>query len=89
MNNAKVDGCIGPGRDGFRFSQTSSTGNIQLSKFVGNDLGQIDLVIAETRLEEQENVVHFADSEEFDQEHGSKKDHHFPDAYKNVGEVTG
>jgi hypothetical protein len=46
-------------------------------------------VVAKTRLEEQENVVHFANSEKFDQKHGSKKDHHFPNANKNVGEVAG
>ena len=45
-------------------------------------------MVAETGLEEQENVVHFSDSEEFDQEHGSKKDHHFPHTNKDVGEVA-
>lgn len=50
---------------------------------------QIDLVNAESRLEEDKDVVNFTNGEEFDQHHGAEEDEHFPNTDEDVGEIAG
>ncbi len=89
LNDADVDGRIWPRRNRFRFNQPSSTRHVQLAKLVVQNFRQIDLVVAETRLEKDEDVVDLSDSQELDDDHGAEENEHFPDAHKDVGEVTG
>ena len=45
-------------------------------------------MLAETRLEESEDVVDLADSEQLYEQHGAEEGQHFPHADEDVSEVT-
>ena len=85
-----VDGSVMERHDSLRLDQTTSSGYVQQGLFAGfQHFGDVDLVLAETRLEQHENVVDFADGEILDDQHGSEEDQHLPHADEDVREITG
>ena len=46
-------------------------------------------MVSESRLEEDEDVVYLSHSQKLDDDHSAEEDEHFPNANKDVGEVTG
>lgn len=79
----------------FKINQLEQTNEITAEGYIEQRLfarvgvlGEVDVVLAEARLEEHEHVVDLADSEKLYEQHGAKEYQHFPHADEDVGEVT-